>query len=76
MKDLIKYIVRALVDNPDDVAVIEIKGKTTTVYELHVAKGDLGQVIGRNGATAEALRTLVSAVSSKHKKRVVLDIIE
>jgi len=76
LKELITRIVQTLVDNPNEVHVRELKGRTTTVLELHVAKGDLGQVIGKGGTTADALRTIVSAVSSKEKMRVVLDIIE
>jgi len=76
MKELVKKMVQALVDNPDQVEVNEIKGETTTVLELRVAKEDLGQVIGKKGKTANALRTIVSAVSSKEKTRGVLDIIE
>jgi predicted RNA-binding protein YlqC (UPF0109 family) len=76
MKELIQYIVRAIVDNPDEVSVSEIEGGQTTVLELQVAKSDLGKVIGKQGRNAQAIRTILSAVSAKIKKRVVLEIIE
>ena len=74
--ELIQYIVRAIVDNPDEVSVSEIEGGQTTVFELKVAKSDLGKVIGKQGRNAQAIRTILSAVSAKMKKRVVLEIIE
>ena len=61
MKDLIKYIAQALVDNPDDVSVDEVEGNQTSVLELKVAKEDLGKVIGKQGRTARAMRTILSA---------------
>lgn len=76
MKELIQYIVRAIVDNPDEVSVSEIEGGQTTVLELKVAKSDLGKVIGKQGRNAQAIRTILGAVSAKIKKRVVLEIIE
>jgi hypothetical protein len=76
MKELIQYIVRAIVDNPDEVSISEIEGGQTTVLELKVAKSDLGKVIGKQGRNAQAIRTILSAVSAKIKKRVVLEIIE
>lgn len=76
MKELIDYIVRALVDHPDQVTVSEIEGNQTSVLELKVAKEDLGKVIGKQGRTARALRTILSAASAKNKKRSVLEIIE
>ncbi|KPA15946.1 MAG: KH domain-containing protein [Candidatus Magnetomorum sp.] len=76
MKDLIKYIAEALVDNPDEVRVSEVEGNQTSVLELKVAKEDLGKVIGKQGRTARAMRTLLSAASAKVKKRTVLEIIE
>lgn len=76
MKDLISYIARALVDQPDEVTVTEIEGNQTTVLELKVAKADLGKVIGKKGRTASAMRTILSATSAKLKKRTVLEIIE
>jgi len=76
MKDLIKYIAQALVDNPDRVEVSEVQGEQTSVIELRVAKEDLGKVIGKQGKTAKAMRTILSAASAKVHKRTVLEIIE
>ncbi|MCX5881449.1 MAG: KH domain-containing protein [Deltaproteobacteria bacterium] len=76
MKDLIGYIARALVDHPEQVLVSEIEGNQTSVLELKVAKEDLGKVIGKQGRTARAMRTILSAASAKIKKRTVLEIIE
>ncbi len=76
MKDLIAYIVRALVDQPDEVAVSEIEGGQTVILELRVAKSDFGKVIGKRGRTAQAMRAILSAASGKAKKRYVLEIIE
>ncbi|MCF6245975.1 MAG: KH domain-containing protein [Desulfobacula sp.] len=76
MKDLIEYIAKALVDNPDQVDVSEVVGDQTSVLELKVAKDDLGKVIGKQGRSARAMRTILSAASTKLKKRTVLEIIE
>ncbi len=76
MKELIEYIAKALVDNPDAVKVTEIVGEKTSVIELSVAKEDLGKVIGKQGRTARSLRTILSAASSKNNKRAVLEILE
>jgi len=76
LKDLIQYVSKALVDMPDDVEVNEIMGEQTTVIELKVDKSDLGKVIGKQGRTARALRTILNAASTKLKKRSVLEIIE
>jgi predicted RNA-binding protein YlqC (UPF0109 family) len=76
MKELIKYMAQALVDNPDKVEVSEIIGEQTSVLELRVAKEDLGKVIGKQGRTAKAMRTILSAASTKIRKRSVLEIIE
>jgi len=76
MKDLIKYMAQALVDNPDQVDVSEVVGEQTSVIELRVSKEDLGKVIGKQGKTAKAMRTILSAASSKLHKRAVLEIIE
>jgi len=76
MKDLIKYIAQALVDHPEQVEVTKIEGNQTSVLELKVAKDDLGKVIGKQGRTARAMRTLLSAASAKIRKRTVLEIIE
>jgi len=76
MKDLIAYIAKALVDYPEQVSVEEVEGNQTSVLELKVAKEDLGKVIGKQGRTARAMRTILSAASAKIKKRTVLEIIE
>jgi len=76
MKELISYIAKALVDKPEEVTVTEIEGEQTSVIELKVAKEDLGKVIGKQGRTARAMRTILSAASTKIKKRSVLEIIE
>jgi len=76
MKDLISYIAKALVDKPEEVGVTEIEGEQTSVIELKVAKEDLGKVIGKQGRTARAMRTILSAASTKIKKRSVLEIIK
>lgn len=76
MKELIEYIAKALVDNPDQVLVSEVSGDQTSVLELKVAKEDLGKVIGKQGRSARAMRTILSAASTKLKKRTVLEIIE
>ena len=76
MRDLITLIAKALVDNPDAVVVTEIEGEQTSVIELKVAKEDLGKVIGKQGRTARAMRTILSAASTKIRKRSVLEILE
>jgi predicted RNA-binding protein YlqC (UPF0109 family) len=76
MKELIEMIAKALVDHPDEVEVSEVEGERTSVLELKVAKEDLGKVIGKQGRTARAIRTILSAASTKIKKRSVLEIIE
>jgi predicted RNA-binding protein YlqC (UPF0109 family) len=76
MKELIEYIARALVDEPEQVSVNVLEGSQATILELNVAKMDLGKVIGKQGRTAQALRTILGAVSAKNRKRVVLEIVE
>jgi len=76
LRDLIEYVGKALVDMPEEVDVNEIEGEQTTVIELKVDKSDLGKVIGKQGRTARALRTILNAASTKIKKRSVLEIIE
>ncbi|NTV42343.1 MAG: KH domain-containing protein [Syntrophobacteraceae bacterium] len=76
LKELIDFMARALVDNPEKVKVSEIEGEQTSVIELRVAKEDLGKVIGKQGRTARAMRTILSAASTKIRKRAVLEIIE
>ncbi len=76
MKDLILMIAKSLVDKPEEVDLKEVEGEKTTVYELRVAKDDLGKVIGKQGKTARAIRTILNATATKLKKRAVLEIIE
>jgi predicted RNA-binding protein YlqC (UPF0109 family) len=76
LKTLIEYLAKSLVDMPDNVEVNEIVGEQTTVIELKVDKSDLGKVIGKQGRTARALRTILNAASTKLRKRSVLEIIE
>jgi predicted RNA-binding protein YlqC (UPF0109 family) len=76
MKELVRSIAQALVDRPEEVEVREVEGEKTTVLELKVAATDLGKVIGRQGRTARAMRTLVNAAATKLKKRAVLEILE
>ena len=73
---LMKYMAKALVDLPEQVEVNEIIGENTTVIELKVAKEDLGKIIGKQGRTARAVRTILNGASTKLKKRTVLEIVE
>ncbi|MBN2331839.1 MAG: KH domain-containing protein [Deltaproteobacteria bacterium] len=76
LKDLIEYLAKALVDNPEEVKVTEVEGENATVIELSVAKSDLGKVIGRQGKTARAMRTIMGATSAKLGKKTILEIVE
>lgn len=76
MREFVEMIVKALVDNPDQVQIREIEGERTIVYELRVGQGDLGKVIGKAGNTAKAIRTIMLAASAKKGKRAVLEILE
>ena len=76
MKDLLVEISKAMVDNPEQVSVNEIKGGNTTVLELSVAKEDLGKVIGKQGRNAQAIRTILNSASKKLQQNVVMEIIE
>lgn len=76
MKELVELIARSLVDAPDEVRVRELEGDQTTVLELRVASHDLGKIIGKQGRTARAIRTILSASGMKLKKRFVLEILE
>jgi predicted RNA-binding protein YlqC (UPF0109 family) len=76
LKELVTYIASSLVEYPDQVQVAEVEGEQTTVLELRVAKEDLGKVIGRQGRTARAIRTILGAASSRAGKRSVLEILE
>lgn len=76
MRELVENIAKALVDNPDQVQVTEVEGEQTTVLELRVAQPDLGKVIGKQGRTARAIRTILGAAGMKLRKRFVLEILE
>ena len=76
LKELVAYVARALVDNPDDVRVNELQGERTTILELRVHQDDLGKVIGKQGRTARALRTVVSAAATKAQMRSMVEIME
>ena len=76
LRNLVEVMAKALVDFPEQVNVSEVQGEQTTVIELKVAKEDLGKVIGKEGRTARSLRTILAAVSTKLRKRSVLEILE
>jgi len=76
LKELIELMAKALVDQPDKVSVSAIDGERTVVYELRVDKSELGKVIGKDGKTARAMRTIITAASMKEGKRAVLEILE
>ncbi len=76
MKELVAYLAKALVNNPDEVEVSEIQGETAAILELRVAKEDLGRIIGKQGRTAKSIRTLINAAASRTNRKVVLEIIE
>jgi len=76
LRDLIDYLARGLVDHPEQVEVEEVEEPDALVYELKVAEEDLGKVIGKQGRTAKALRTILSAASAKSRRRVILEILE
>ena len=74
MKTLVEYIVKALVDDPDQILIAERTGRNTTIIELAVAKEDIGKVIGKEGRTINAIRTILNAAGASQKKRVVLEV--
>jgi predicted RNA-binding protein YlqC (UPF0109 family) len=76
MKELVREIAKYLVDHPEQVDVKENKGNFTTVFELSVAKEDLGKVIGKHGRTASAMRTILSAASARENRRSLLEILD
>lgn len=76
LRDLVEYMAKALVDEPDNVKVNEVIGEQTTLYTLEVSKTDLGKVIGKQGRTAKSMRTILNAASTKLNKRTHLDIKE
>ena len=75
MKELVEYIAKSLVDNPDKVRVTEVQGSSATILELSVAEGDMGRVIGKSGRVVSAIRTLVQVAAAKQGKRVSLEIV-
>jgi hypothetical protein len=76
MKELVQFLARQLVNNPDAVEVKEVRGDTASVIELRVAKEDLGRVIGKQGRTVKSIRTILNAVAARTNRKVVLEIIE
>jgi predicted RNA-binding protein YlqC (UPF0109 family) len=76
MKELVQYLARHLVNNPDAVEVKETQGDTASVLELRVAKEDLGRIIGKQGRTAKSIRTILNAAASRTNRKVVLEIVE
>ncbi len=76
MKDLIEYVVKTLVDHPEDLRIAEIEGERTIVFELRCHPDDVGKVIGKSGKTVGALRTLLSTVASRQNRRAMLEVVE
>jgi predicted RNA-binding protein YlqC (UPF0109 family) len=76
MKELVQYLAKSLVNNPDAVEVKETEGENASVFELKVAKEDLGRIIGKQGRTAKSIRTLLNAAASRTNRKVVLEIVE
>jgi predicted RNA-binding protein YlqC (UPF0109 family) len=76
LKELVTFVAKSLVDNPEKVEVTEVAGEQTAVLELKVAQEDLGKIIGKQGKTAKAIRTILSAAAAKMKRRAVLEILE
>lgn len=76
MKALVELMAKSLVDKPEEVAVAELDGERTAILELRVAADDIGKVVGKQGNTARAMRTILSAASAKFKKRCVLEILD
>ena len=76
MKEFVEFIIKHLVDKPDEIQVKEVDGERTVIFELHVGDGDIGKVIGKGGKTARSIRILLSAASAKQGKRAVLEILE
>ncbi len=76
MKELIEYIARSLVDNPDEVSITQVDGEKSIILELRVAPEDMGKVIGKQGRIAKAIRTVIKAAAAKEGKRVVVEIVQ
>ena len=75
-KELVEFMVKSLVDQPDEVSVNVIEGEKSTILELHVSQDDIGKVIGKQGRIAKAIRTILSASATKDGKRAVLEILD
>ncbi|MGD9781474.1 MAG: KH domain-containing protein [Kiritimatiellia bacterium] len=76
MKELIEYVVKTLVDHPDDLRITEIEGERTIVFELRCHPDDVGKVIGKSGKTVGAIRTLLSTVAARQNRRAMLEVVE
>jgi predicted RNA-binding protein YlqC (UPF0109 family) len=76
MRELVEIIVKALVDNPEEVNITEKQEENATLIEIRVADGDMGKVIGKQGRIAKAIRAVVKAASSKEEKKVIVDIVQ
>jgi uncharacterized protein len=76
MKELIEYVVKTLVDHPDELRIAEIEGERTIVFELRCHPDDVGKVIGKSGKTVGALRTLLSTVAARQNRRAMLEVVE
>ncbi len=76
MREMLEYIVRALVDHPDDVRITEVEGERTIIYELRCHPEDVGKVIGKNGKTVGAIRTLLSTAAARQNRRAMLEVVE
>jgi len=76
MRELIEYIVRALVDYPQDIQLTEVDGEKTVIFELRCNKKDVGKVIGKSGKTVGAIRTLLNTTAMKEGRRVMLEVVD
>ena len=76
MKELLEYIVKALVDNPDDIRITEVDGERTAIFELRCNPSDIGKVIGKNGKTVGAIRTLLSTAAARQGRRAMVEVVE
>jgi predicted RNA-binding protein YlqC (UPF0109 family) len=76
MRELVEFMVKAMVDNPDQVEVTEIAGRDASAIEVKVAQEDMGKIIGKKGRNAQAMRLILNAASAKVRKRVILEIID
>ena len=76
MEELLAFLAKSLVDNPEDVSVTKVDGENSVVYELRVNDSDMGKVIGKQGRIAKSIRTIIKSASSKEDKRVIVDIVQ